>query len=59
MYASDIIRELQRLIEIHGDVPVKTLIDKESIGRIHGTVEDVRYKSSDLSAKPTIQLVAR
>lgn len=55
MNASEIITELQRLIEMHGDVPVKQIIGKEW-GRF---VDDIRYSSGSSSTKPYIKLVSK
>lgn len=55
MNASEVIEELKRLIEIHGDVPVKT---RDEFGAQYQTIRDVRYSSGSSLAKPHIKLVA-
>lgn len=56
MNASEIIAELQRLIQIHGDVPVKALMQMESGARLQGKPYDVQYSSSELNAGPCIKI---
>jgi hypothetical protein len=53
MHASDIVAEIQRLIQIHGDVTVKCVMEKTE-----STVTDIRYASGGLSTKPTIKIIA-
>lgn len=59
MYATEIIAELKRLIEIHGDVPVKTLIENEFWNKAEGAVSDIRYVSSEAWRKPIIKIVSK
>jgi hypothetical protein len=60
MYATEIIAELKRLIEIHGDVPVKTLIvNGESFTKAEAEVTDIRYTSSEAWRKPIIKIVSK
>lgn len=55
MNASEIIAELKRLIEIHGDVPVKAMDEFRTLSRL---VRDVRYSSGNSLQKPHIKIVA-
>ena len=56
MNASEIIEELKRMIEIHGDVPVKCVTYN---GDIRGQdIVDVRYSIGDISQKPSIKILA-
>jgi hypothetical protein len=53
MHASDLVAEIQRLIQIHGDVTVKCVMEKTEM-----PIADIRYASGGPSTKPTIKIIA-
>jgi len=55
MNASEVIAELKRLIEIHGDVPVRV---RDEFATAYLQIRDIRYSSGSSLAKPHIKIVA-
>lgn len=54
MNASEIIEELKRLIEIHGDVPVRLMDGFNTLSR---PILDIRYSSGNSIQKPHIKII--
>lgn len=53
MNASEIIEEMKRLIEIHGDVPVYLMDEFKTLFR----PIDIRYSSGNSLQKPHIKII--
>ena len=53
-HASEIIEELKRLIEIHGDVPVHVVDKHQFLAR---PILDIRYSSGNSLQKPHIKII--
>jgi len=53
MNASEIIEELKRLIEIHGDVPVRLTDEFKTL------ILDIRYSSGNSLQKPHIKIIGK
>ena len=56
MNASEIIEELKRLIEIHGDVPVRLTDEFRTLSR---PILDIRYSSGNSLQKPHIKIIGK
>jgi len=54
MNASEIIEELKRMIEIHGDVPVRLMDGFNTLSR---PILDIRYSSGNSLQKPHIKII--
>lgn len=54
MNASEIIDELKRLIEIHGDVPVRLM---DALNTLSHPIQDIRYSSGNSLQKPHIKII--
>ena len=54
MNASEIIEELKRLIEIHGDVTVRLMDESKILSR---PILDIRYSSGNSLQKPHIKII--